>query len=370
MVGMSDNTNGKQNSRQSIRIKVLSAAVIFLAIAGTAFIAVIRSDRLSETPVGDIDGNRFLLDTVVSIKLYESDDEKLLDEAFDIIAAYEAVLSRHIPGSDVTRVNENAGNAVKISLDTRDVLISALAYASQTEGAFDPTIGPLVDLWGIGGESERVPGTDEIHEVLQLVDYRGVSMEQDEESIMLELEGMKLDLGGVAKGWIADEVESLLREGGARHILINLGGNVRVSGGKPGGDPFRIGMQDPREDRGSYLGIFSLSDGSVVSSGVYERFFEKEGIRYHHILDTSTGYPVDNGLAAVTIISELSVDGDALSTSLFALGLEKGLILAGETDGVEAAFVMNDGRVVLTEGAAEIFEATRNGLEVEIRRGG
>ncbi len=166
---------------------------------------------------------------------------------------------------------------------------------------------------------------------------------------------------------IADRIAEELREAGVEHILINLGGNVLVSGGKPGGRNFRIGMQNPFDNRGSYLGVFTVKNRSVVSSGIYERYFERDGIRYHHILNTENGFPVDNGLAAVTVLSENSVDGDALSTTLFAMGLDAGLKLVNQIPDTEAAFIMLDGRIILTRGASEVFELSDKEKTVEIR---
>lgn len=342
------------------RIRLILSLLLLAAVAA---VLIFRFVRPAPRPVGDIEDNRFLLDTIVSVRVYESDNQEMLDNAFDAIAGYENLLSRHWPESEISAINRSGGPE-QVSPDTLEVLSAALDYAGLTGGAFDPTVGPLVDLWGIGTEEARIPGREELAAALSLVDYRQVSSVGD--TVSLNLEGMELDLGGVAKGWIADRIAEQLQQEGARHILINLGGNVRVAGGKPGGADFRIGMQDPRDERGAYMGIFSLSDGSVVSSGVYERFFEENGSRYHHILDTVSGYPVRNGLSAVTVVSDRSVDGDALSTALFVLGLEKGLELAGSLDGVEAAFVRDDGRIVMTSGAAAMFTPGNDDIEVEI----
>jgi thiamine biosynthesis lipoprotein len=195
-------------------------------------------------------------------------------------------------------------------------------------------------------------------------------VDRNDLNVTLKQDGMTLDLGGIAKGWIADEISRFLQDNGAEHFLINLGGNVLVYGGKPDGSPFRIGMQDPTADRGRYMGIFSLENGSVVSSGVYERYFEADGVRYHHILSTEDGRPVRNGLAAVTILSAESIDGDALSTTVFALGLEAGMDLVQSLEDVEAAFVTETGRVILTQGAADSFKPTDSDLDMEIRSAG
>ena len=364
MSGMSEET--QQHKR---RWPVIIAPVLLL-IAIIAIFIVRRADGTAGSG-GIVEDNRFLLDTVISIRLYESFGGDSLEKAFDMIAGYEGRLSRHRVESEISAINRApAGVPVAVSEDILELIRLSLDYARRSGGVFDPTVGPLVDLWDIGGSDPNVPSQLDIDAVLPLIDYNRVEVNRDASTVTLAEAGMTLDLGGIAKGWIADRIVDFLTDAGEKHILVNLGGNVMVSGGKPDGEKFRIGMQDPFDDRGSYLGIFSLSDGSIVSSGIYERFFESDGVRYHHILDTVGGYPVDNTLAAVTVLSERSVDGDALSTTLFAMGLEKGLEFASGTDGVEAAFVTREGRIVITEGAADHFEVTKNGTDIEVHPGG
>ena len=317
---------------------------------------------------GDIEGDRFLLDTLVSVKVYGSRDESLINDAFDAIARYENELVRYRPGSQTARINAanaaGGGGAVEVSANTLELIRTALHFAGMSRGRFDPTVGALVDLWGIGGENPRVPAEEEIRSALASVDYEDVEISTENRTVRLRRPGAVLDLGAVTKGWIADKIIADMAESGARHVLINLGGNVRVIGGKPGGKPYRIGLQDPFSDRGRYLGVFTLMEGSIISSGVYERFFESGGRRYHHILDTRTGRPVENGLAAVTVISDRAADGDALSTALFALGLDEGMEAAIALEGVEAAFITDEGTVVLSPGVRGMFESSDDDLDV------
>ncbi len=346
--------------------RILITASVIL-VFGSLITACFRPNR-GET----LEDNRFLLDTVVSIKLYESGRKDVLNEAFKLITDFDEQLSRHNRGSEISDINSAAaGTAVHVSETTIDLIKTALAYAALSGGSFDPTVGPLSSLWAIGSENPRVPGVDELNSILPLVDYSAVYISDENDTVTLGKEGMALDLGGIAKGWIADRVAEYLINNKESHFLINLGGNVLVYGGKPAGksdvQPFNIGMQDPFNSRGRYLGVFSLREGSVVSSGMYERYFESGGIRYHHILSTADGYPVENKLAAVTIISEDSEDGDALSTTAFVLGLDDGMALIQSLKGIEAAFVTTDGRVILTRGAADLFKPTDPDLPMEIR---
>jgi len=333
--------------------------------AGAAFLLFLFVHFIfHERAPGDIGDQRFLLNTVVTVKLFQTDRQDLLEESFTLIESYEKQLSRHINSSEISRINTApAGTAVSVSAETSDLIKKALYYAELSGGRFDPTVAPLVDLWGIGTEAARIPDIEEIAGVLPLIDYRSVNIDEKSGTVTLEKKGMALDLGGITKGWIADRIGEFLIENGVQHFLINLGGNVLVHGGKAVGRsrrdsdyrPFHIGMQSPFDKRGQYLGIFSLKEGSVVSSGIYERFFESGSIRYHHILSTEDGFPVENNLAAVTVISDKSLDGDALSTTLFALGLDEGMKLIQSIEGFEAAFVTREGKVVLSSGAADIY---------------
>ncbi len=353
-----------ENPNRRIWIYVIPISTIFAIVLLLFFSIRMNRNSVPET----IDDNRFLLDTVVSIRLYDSGQYDVLENAFTLIEDYDKQLSRYKKESEISQINAApAGTPIPVSGTTRKLIRKGIQYARLSGGTFDPTVGPLVTLWGIGGEDARIPGSDEIKAALTLINPSGVIIDDVSGTVTLEREGMALDLGGIAKGWIADRTAEYLLDSGENHILINLGGNVLVSGGKPSGEPYRIGMQDPFDDRGRYLGIFTLEDGSVVSSGIYERFFESSGIRYHHILSTVDGYPIKNDLAAVTIISANSVDGDALSTSVFALGLDDGLELVMSLDGIEAAFITLEGRVIMTKGAADRFEASDSGLQLEVR---
>jgi len=351
---------------------VLLTLVLGMAIGLTL---TLRFMGRQDSGTSTIESNGFHLDTLVSIRVYQSDRQEILDGAFELIEVLENQLSHYRISSEISRINSApVGTAVTVSDSTRELIAIGLRYARLSDGAFDPTIGALVKLWGIGSEKARLPSPHEIQATLSLVDYRAVSITS--ETVTLERQSpaptssparMTLDLGGIAKGWIADRVAEFLQNSGEHNFLINLGGNIVVSGSKPNGEAYKIGMQDPFGDRGKYLGIFTLEGGSVVSSGIYERFSELDGKRYHHILSTSNGYPIDNGLAGVTILSEHSVDGDALSTAIFALGIEEGLRLAQSLDGIEAALVDTDGNILITPGAAANFKPSVPDLQIEVR---
>ncbi|QSX08964.1 FAD:protein FMN transferase [Alkalibacter rhizosphaerae] len=309
--------------------------------------------------VESISDNEFLLDTVVSIRLYDVPEEKseLIDRSFDLIEELENQLSVHKDGSDLYNIKINAGiKPVSVSEHTIKVIQRSMDYAKITEGKFDITAGPLIDLWNIQPPTGHVPTQGELEAALTKIDYRKLVIDEDKQTVFLKEEGMIANLGAIAKGYIADVVKEFLLEEGIEHAIINLGGNVLLVGGRVDGTDFRIGVQDPDATRNTYLGVIKTSDASLVSSGDYERYFEQDGIRYHHILDPDTGYPSDTEIRQVSIVSPLSVDGDALSTTLFLLGLDQGLALIESMEGVDAVFVTHDHKVVVTEGLKDHFE--------------
>jgi len=300
--------------------------------------------------------NQFLMGTVCIITLYNGESLDIFNNAFKVIEEEDLLMSLQKGNSELSRLNSSSGiSAVSVSEDTFNVIRSSLNYSKISRGAFDPTIAPLVELWGIGeGHDGRVPPSDEIESMKNLTDYRKVEL-SDNKEVFLKDRGMKIDLGGIAKGYIADKVKEFLVSNNVKQGIINLGGNIVVIGSKPGKQPWKIGIQDPFESRGNHIGIVEVIDKTIVTSGIYERFFYSEGKRYHHILDPETGYPVENDLASVTIISEMSIDADALSTSLFVLGVEEGIELIDSIDNSEAVFITKEKNVIYSSGAAEIF---------------
>ena len=302
----------------------------------------------------------FALDTVVTITLFEDNDSVFLD-IFQLIDDYENILSRHVPESEVFLINEKASyEPVSISNTTYDIITSSIEYSKLSNGNFDITIGPLMNLWDISQDAlERQPPSEkDISSSALLANYNNLILANH--SISFKKENMIIDLGGIAKGYITDRIVDLLNEKHIDSAIINLGGNVYVHGSKSDGTPFTVGIQDPDDDRGAILGTIKTINKSVVTSGLYERFFTYENKIYHHIINPFTGYPEDNNLKGISIISNLSLDGDALSTSLFLLGLEEGYKLAQTLDDIEAIFVTKDNLVYTTPGLVKIFILTND----------
>lgn len=299
------------------------------------------------------------LGTVCSVSLFDSKEKALLPAAFSLISQLENKISKNIPDSEISKLNRNAGiSPVILSEPVFQLLTMANKFSILSEGMFDVTIDPVVELWGIGTDHAAVPPLDKLEHAVSLVDYRKVVLDSAGSSAFLPEKDLAVDLGGIAKGYIADRVRDLLVSGGSGGGIIDLGGNILVFGKKPDGSDFRIGIQDPFGGRGSSIGVLTMKEGSLVTSGIYERFFEQDGKKYHHIFDVKTGYPVDNSLAGVSIMTQESASGDALSTAVFVLGLEKGIELVEGTDGVEAIFITKDKEVYISSGLKESFTLT------------
>ena len=288
----------------------------------------------------------FYLNTVVSITLYDRPGEDpLFDEAMSLIGEYDSLLSKTAEGSDIYRINHADGSPVEVDARTAELLSIALSYASLSDGLVDPTIGTLSDLWNFGDTNEGiVPSREDIEEALSHIDYTKVKLSGN--TVTLLDPKARLDLGFIAKGYIADKLKEFLTKNGVENGIINLGGNVLTIGTKPDGSDYHIGVQKPFAETGTALTTLTVRDRSLVSSGNYERYFEKDGTLYHHILSTRDGYPVNSGLNGVTIISENSVDGDALSTLCFILGYEKGRKLIDSLPDTEAVFISDAGELI------------------------
>jgi len=294
--------------------------------------------------------------TIITVKAYGKNADKAADKVINRISELERIFTINDTSGEIDALNGMAGiGEVQLTNDSIYVLNKAIEYAKLSEGTFDVTIGPLVKAWGIGTDNHRVPSKDEIDELLKLVNFRDLRVDNTKLTASLAHKGQIVDLGGIAKGYAGDEAIGVLKENGIKSALVNLGGNVVVLGSKPDGSPWTVGIQNPRATAGKYLGTVSVRDKAVVSSGDYERFFMKDGIRYHHILDPRTGYPADSGLISTTIIADSAIDADALSTSVFILGLDKGMQLVESLDGVDAIFVTEDKKVYVTEGLKDIF---------------
>lgn len=306
------------------------------------------SPKESSTPLVK---SEVVIGTVCTISLYDNKDEKILDEVFNRLKELESILSINKLGTELDKVNEMAGKEpVKVGDDTFIVVTQGLKYSKLSQGSLDITIGPLVKLWGIGTDTAKVPTESEINEKKSLINYNDLVLDENNKTIFLKRENMIIDLGAIAKGYAADEVAEILTKNNVKSAIIDLGGNIFALGSKVDGSNWKIGIQDPENTRGASIGYIELSNKSVVTSGIYERYFEANGKKYHHILNPQTGFPYENEILGVSIISDKSIDGDALSTTLFSLGIEKGLEFINSQENVEALFLSKDHNIYLTQG--------------------
>ena len=296
-----------------------------------------------------ISGVGYYFDTVVTLTLYGA-PEGLLETLWQECGRYERLLSRTVPGSDVDCINQAEGQTVQVDPETWTILQRAVEISRLTEGAFSVTIAPLSTLWDFTGEPPRMPDDAQRIAALPLVDDSRLQLGEDY-TVTLPA-GMSIDLGGIAKGYIADRLAEMVR-GKVSGAPLNFGGNVYALGNAPGAEGFNIGIAHPQSPSSAIAAIRVL-DRSVVTSGTYQRCFEKDGRLYHHILDPSTGLPADTGLVSASIVAESSMTADALATACIVLGEDKALALLG-TLGYDGLLIREDMTIVTTPGLKDRY---------------
>lgn len=304
-----------------------------------------------QKPEEPITATAFKLNTVVKVTIYDSQDEKILQDALALCDKYEKIFSRTRTDSEIYLLNDGKlpqeDGYYILSEECAELIGKGLYYSELSGGAFDITIEPLSSLWDFTSGEKQIPDPQTLVEAQKHVGYEKVELKGNK--IWFQEDGMGLELGAIAKGYIADKIKEFLISEGIESAVIDLGGNVLCIGTRPDGEAFRVGIQKPFADRNETVATAGIRDRSVVSSGIYERYFEKDGKLYHHILNPKSGYPYENGLTAVTILSDESVDGDGLSTVCFALGLEKGLELINSLPDTQAVFITEDGELHYSE---------------------
>ncbi len=348
----------------SLRIKnILRASGLVLLLA----LVIITQTGCSSDSTEPVTGENYLLDTVCSISIFEikGDDgtahpasdsreeaEAAIDAAYDLCAALDKTLSRTTDVSDISHINSAGGAWTEVSEDTLNLLHEGVRYSELSGGDFDITIGGVTDLWDFHANPEdaSLPDPGVLAEAVGHVGYGKI--EFDGSKVRLTDSGTKIDLGGIAKGYIGDRMAECLEDNGVTSGIVNLGGNVICIGGKSDTDDFSIGVEAPFSDRTEIVGKINARDMTLVTSGVYERKIEVDGKMYHHILSTKTGYSVETDLDAVTLTAEKghSMDIDALSTICLIKGYKAARELIENTDGVEAVFILHDGTIEKTSG--------------------
>lgn len=295
----------------------------------------------------------FAMDTYMTLTAYGKNAKKALDAAVDEINNIEQLVSTGIDSSEVSQINKNGKGSVS---ETTGYLIKrSKEIYDSTNGVFDITIYPIMQVWGFPTENYRVPGKKELKKLRGLMGADHVLYDEKKQEVTLDKEGMKIDLGGIAKGYTSSKVMDIFRENGISSAVISLGGNVQTLNGKPDGSDWRVAVENPA-DTGSYIGVLSIKDKAVITSGGYERYFKQDDKTYHHIIDPATGYPANNGLTSVTIVSDDGTLADGLSTSLFIMGPEKAQKYWKEhSDEFDTILVKDDGSILVSEELAEYF---------------
>jgi thiamine biosynthesis lipoprotein len=338
--------------------------VLFILLAGSLGLTLYL-----RRPV-EYRSDQFLMDTLVSIRVYGRDAENLrkaVSEAYaemhriaDLTDRFPAAGSAAHAASDVCRINDMAGvKPVRVDTDVFAMLELARSYHDRTGGAFDVTIGPVMDLWGFGGKHPHVPGAGNIKASLALMDNARLILNREARTAFLAKAGMSVDLGAVAKGYATEKAVQVLKSKGIEKALIDAGGNIRVLGKNAGNDSWRVGIKNPWKS-GDILAVLSLEDAAAVTSGDYYRYFESGGKRYHHILNPGTGYPATEN-TSVTVVARDAGIADILSTALFVLKPEKVLEIARNLEGVEVFLVTADRRILYTPGLQNRIELRTGG---------
>lgn len=302
--------------------------------------------------------NTLLMDTVITLRASGKNAQAAVDESIDRLKEIDKMASATNPDSDITKINQAAGDkAVTVHPEIVKMVQTSIQFSKLTDGSFDITVGPLINLWGIGTDKQGVPSDTDIKQKLTFVDYQKIELDEKANTVGLKDKGMAIDLGAVAKGFATDEVLAIYEKHQIKNGLISLGSSTVYALGKnKSGAAWTIGIVNPRDENSdNYLGVLHLSNEAISTSGDYERYFIKDGKRYHHILDPKTGYPADTGVMSTTLIvndkvKDKGMVSDVLSTAVFILGKDKGLELMQKLDGVSGEITTTDKKLYTTSG--------------------
>ena len=320
---------------------------------------VTSSELTSENASDDAEAVRdvFAMDTYMTVKAYGSNGDAAVDAAVDEINRLDALLSTGKKDSEIGQINANNGG--QLSEDGAVLMERSLELYKSTNGAFDVAIYPVMKAWGFTDGNYQVPDTDTLKATLELVDPSLIDYDKETSTVSFKKDGVQIDLGGIAKGYTSSRIMDIYKEKGVTSGLVNLGGNAQVFGTKPDGSLWRVAVQSP-DSEDEYLGVLEMKDKAIITSGGYERYFEKDGVTYHHIIDPSTGYPADNGLISVTIVSADGTLADGLSTSLFVMGKDKATdYWKAHSDEFDMILLTDDEKLYVSEGIKDSFTSDR-----------
>ncbi len=328
-------------------MKQICFAAIWVFLIGLLTGCAEDTAILKKTDTAVYEDTKELMGTFITVRAYGTNAKEGVDAAFTRAEALEKVFSSTSDDSEICAVNASAktGNTVSVSDDFYNVLENALFYSEKTEGALDCTIGGLIRLWGIGTNAARLPSPAEIAEYVRADGWQDITLDADKKTVAFSSSDIELHFGAIAKGYISDAMKQVLIDCGVESALMSLGGNVMTLGTKPDGSSWTVAITDPFSPD-SLIATVTVADQAVVTSGNYERYFEQDGVRYHHILDPHTGYPADSDVVSTTIIADKGIDCDALSTAVYIMGSDRGMKLINSLDNIEAVFIKTDGEII------------------------
>lgn len=311
----------------------------------------------------DVFDELFCMGTVITQRIIGKNAKVVLNESVEELKKIEKLMSYFDSESDVYKINKNAGiSKVNVNDETSFVIQKSLEYSKLTNGAFDITAGVLSNLWRESTKIKEVPDSKIIKEGKKLVGYKDIVI--DSSSVFLKKIGQSIDLGAIAKGYAADKVIEIYKKNGIKSAFVNLGGNVYVLGKKQDDTPWKIGIQNPRGMTSDIIGYLQVNDKTVVTSGDYQRYFIKDGVRYHHIINSKTGYPEDSGITSVTVISNNSMKADAVSTAMFVLGVKKTLKLFNKLDNIAIIVISSNDKIYISKNIENNFTLLNKNLDV------
>lgn len=322
-------------------MKRLFLMIICAAVLSSCASNIRQSDAESSKTV-------YAMDTVMTLKAYGSNAENALNEAEKEIIRLDNNLRRKSPDSEIYKINEET--EAEVSEETADLIRQAVDICSSTDGAFDISIAPVMDLWGFYTKEFYVPSEEELNNELLKVNFNNICADKNKISLK---GGSQLDLGGIAKGYLSEKIMEIFKTRGVKSGIVSLGGNVQTLGKKPDGSLWNVAIQNPDDD--TYIGVAAVSDKAVVTSGGYQRFFEQDGVIYHHIIDPQTGRPAKSGVKSVSVVSADGTLADGLSTALFVMGLSEGTEYWRSHDGFDVIFVTDDNYIYITQGLEGAF---------------
>lgn len=345
---------------QSKKLSAKTRKLIIALVIALASVLIIPqfTEYNTKTPVSR---DNYFMDTTCNISVYSTGTRhglpvlsrrkanQAIDRAYERLQALDKTLSKTCEASDVYRLNHSSGEALKVSQDTLNVIKSGINYGLVSAGKFDITIGNLTALWDFHSEKGKIPDTKKLEAAIKNIDYRKIRIIDNKVAIG---EPCNIDLGGIGKGYAADELAKTLKSQGVTSAVINLGGNIVTIGTKPHHKAFTIGIETPFSDHKEILGSVKANNQTVVTSGIYERKFELAGKIYHHILDVKTGFPADTDIISVTLIGPIgkSMDLDALSTICLLSGSKEAIKLIEAYEDIECLIVQESGEIITSSG--------------------